>query len=87
MPTIRTATPRLAYVIGLSKWIGASRTVKPIIAMKCMVQMPEAIATDPRASQEGRQEPPTRKALVVQRRPRAPPRQAMTKATSGVTRP
>ncbi len=51
--------------------------VKPIMAMKCMVQMPEPIAAEPSASHAGRQDRVTRMDLVVQRRPRAPPRQAM----------
>ena len=62
-------------------------TVNPIIATKCMVQMPDPIAADPKASQPARQELATSIDLVVQRRPSAPPRQAMRYATTGVTSP
>ncbi|CAM5304076.1 hypothetical protein SHIRM173S_05742 [Streptomyces hirsutus] len=61
--------------------------VKPIIAMKCMVHMPDPMAPEPRASQPGRHDPVTASGRVAHRSPRAPPRQAMRKATVGVTRP
>ncbi|BFO21497.1 hypothetical protein SHKM778_78850 [Streptomyces sp. KM77-8] len=54
-----------------------SSTVKPSIAMKCIVQMPQPIDAAPRASQPGFPERPSERSdLVVQRSPSAPPRQA-----------
>lgn len=54
-----------------------SFTEKPSIAMQCMVQMPQPMEAAPSASQPGFHDwPPSRSDLVVQRSPRAPPRQA-----------
>ncbi len=57
------------------------------MAMKCIVQMPEPMAAEPRASQPARQDWATSIDLVVQRSPSAPPRKARKNATSGVTIP
>lgn len=67
--------------------MGACRTEKPIMAMKCMVQMPVPIEVAPRASQPALKLSRWRSDLVVHRRPRAPPRHAMRKAATGVTSP
>ncbi|EXU65649.1 hypothetical protein Z951_24395 [Streptomyces sp. PRh5] len=77
MPTTTIATTRLRRVIGMSKPIGVSFTWNPIMAMKCIVQMPEPIDADPSASQPAFQERWVRTDRAVQRKPRAPPRQAM----------
>ncbi|MFD0648356.1 hypothetical protein ACFQ2Y_06280 [Streptomyces malaysiensis subsp. malaysiensis] len=77
MPTTTIATARLSRVIGMSKLIGVSFTWNPIMAMKCIVQMPEPIDADPSASQPGFQEGRLRTDRAVQRKPRAAPRQAM----------
>ncbi len=48
------------------------------MATKCIVQMPEPMAAAPSPSQPGFQEVSVRRERMVQRSPRALPRQAIT---------
>lgn len=66
---------------------GASATSKPIIAMRCIVQIPEPMEAAPSASQPGFHALSLRSERIVQRSPSALPRHAITYATTGVTAP
>ncbi|RPK60543.1 hypothetical protein EES42_33610 [Streptomyces sp. ADI95-17] len=62
----------------MSYRMDVSRTRKPSMAMKCMVQIPQPMDAAPSASHPGFRGRSERSDLTVQRRPRAAPRHAIT---------